>query len=184
MSMLSERERWRGAPRLRGDGRLAARRSRREDVDIVIVATTHDSLAQITLAAVEAGKHVWSRSRPPAAWPSSNADRGAARATRRREGRLQPPLPPRASKARELVAAGALGAAAVHSRPLRSRRPASATTASGAPTPPIGGRGAARPGRPLIDLSRWFLGPFTTSSWLLSIIACSISRSGENQKPL
>ncbi|HTW93881.1 MAG TPA: Gfo/Idh/MocA family oxidoreductase, partial [Tepidisphaeraceae bacterium] len=31
---------------------------RREDVDIVIVATTNDMLAEISLAAVEAGKHV------------------------------------------------------------------------------------------------------------------------------
>ncbi len=30
----------------------------RPDVDIVIVATTHDALAQVTLAAVKAGKHV------------------------------------------------------------------------------------------------------------------------------
>ena len=30
----------------------------RPDVDIVIVATTHDALAEIAHAAVEAGKHV------------------------------------------------------------------------------------------------------------------------------
>ena len=29
-----------------------------EDVDLCIIATQHDSLAEITLAAVEAGKHV------------------------------------------------------------------------------------------------------------------------------
>src|SRR5262245_19402185 len=31
---------------------------KRADVDLVIVATTHDALAKITLAAVSAGKHV------------------------------------------------------------------------------------------------------------------------------
>jgi predicted dehydrogenase len=82
----------------------------RGDVDIVIVATTHDWLAPITLAAVDAGKHVLVEK--PAARSAAELapviDAAGRRGVRVRVGfnhRYHPAL----QKARELVAAGAIG---------------------------------------------------------------------------
>ena len=67
----------------------------------VIVATTNDALAPVTLAAVQAGKHVLvekPRRRTRRSWSRSSP--GAEAGRRRRQGRLQPPLSPGASQAR------------------------------------------------------------------------------------
>lgn len=83
---------------------------RREDVAVVVVATTNDALAEISIAALEAGKHVLVEK--PAARNVAELDRviAAARASGRlvRVGfnhRYHPAL----RKARELFDAGALG---------------------------------------------------------------------------
>jgi predicted dehydrogenase len=83
---------------------------RHPDVDIVIVATTNDSLAEITLAAVQAGKHVLVEK--PAARNTAEIEPviDAARKAKRlaRVGfnhRYHPAL----LKAQELIQAGALG---------------------------------------------------------------------------
>lgn len=82
----------------------------RDDVDMVIVATTNDALAEITLAAVQAGKHVL-------------VEKPAARTARELEPLMAAALTagvqvrvgfnhryhPALIKARELYAAGALG---------------------------------------------------------------------------
>ena len=92
-------------------------------MDIVVVATTNDALAEVTPAALDAGKHVLVE-KPAAAnvaelEPLLAAAR--ARASRVRVGfnhRYHPAL----QKAREIVDSGALGAADVRPRPLRPRR--------------------------------------------------------------
>ena len=130
--------------------RLAARASRaarpsrdwraavtRPDVDVVIVATTNDALAPVTLAAVrgrqaragrEAGGPPRRRSSRP--WPRRPRER-----RRGREGRLQPPLPPRAARrpARCFDERRARPAD-VHPRRATATAAGSATTGSGAPT--------------------------------------------------
>ena len=82
----------------------------REDVDVVIVATTNDMLAPVTLAAIEAGKHVLVEK--PAARSADEVlpliEAAARRDVRVRVGfnhRYHPAL----LKARELVDSGALG---------------------------------------------------------------------------
>ena len=42
----------------------------RDDIDIVDICTPGDTHSEIALAALAAGKHVWSRSRWPTRWPS------------------------------------------------------------------------------------------------------------------
>ena len=82
----------------------------RADVDIVIVATTHNALAEITRAAVEAGKHVLVEK--PAARNTQELDPVIEAA--RRNGKLvrvgfNHRYHPALLKARELYEAGALG---------------------------------------------------------------------------
>lgn len=83
---------------------------RRDDVGIVVVATTNDALAEISIAALEAGKHVLVEK--PAARNVAELDRvvAAARAAGRRvrvgfNHRYHPAL----RKAREIFESGALG---------------------------------------------------------------------------
>jgi predicted dehydrogenase len=137
----------------------------RHDVEIVIVATTNDSLSSIACSALEAGKHVLVEK--PAARGVRELDKIIAAA--RRSGRLtrvgfNHRYHPAMRKARELYQAGVLGELMF----LRGRYG-------------HGGRVGyekewrANPGRSgggelldqgvhLIDLSRWFLGDFSEVS--------------------
>ncbi len=82
----------------------------RPDVDIVIVATSHDALAEITLAAVSAGKHVLVEK--PAARNAAELEPVIAAAREKsvlvRVG-FNHRCHPSFIKAREIVASGALG---------------------------------------------------------------------------
>jgi predicted dehydrogenase len=138
--------------------RLVARR----DVDVVVVSTTNDALAPITLAAVEAGKHVLVEK--PAA--RTAAELKPVMAAARRTGALvrvgfNHRFHPALRKARELVVTGALGPLMMvrgryghggrlgYDREWRAR-------------PDISGGGELiDQGVHLIDLARWFLGDFT-----------------------
>ena len=89
-----------------------------------LIATPHDQLAPIALAAVEAGRMCWSRSRR-AATPAEVAPLLAAADKHKRivkvgfNHRFHPAI----ARAKKLVDDGAVGAADVHSRPLRPWRP-------------------------------------------------------------
>ena len=132
------------------------------DVDIVIVATPHDSLAEITLAAIRAGKHVLVEK--PAARSAAELAPVVAEAERlgalvhvgfnHRHHRAF-------RKARELVDQGALGelmflrARYGHGGRLGYNKEWRAD-------PVISGGGELiDQGMHLIDLARWFLGDFT-----------------------
>jgi predicted dehydrogenase len=138
--------------------RLVARR----DVDVLIVAATNDALAPITLAAVEAGKHVLVEK--PAA--RSAAELKTIIVAARRTGALvrvgfNHRYHPALLKARELVTAGAVGPLMLvrgrygHGGRLGYEREWRAR-------PEISGGGELiDQGVHLIDLARWFLGDFT-----------------------
>ena len=134
----------------------------RSDVDIVIVATTNDALAPVTLAAVEAGKHVLVEK--PGARTSNELQPIVAAAARTgvrvRVGfnhRYHPAL----QKARELVDAGSLGPLMFvrgrygHGGRLGYEQEWRADPARS------GGGELIDQGVHLIDLARWFLGDFT-----------------------
>jgi len=133
----------------------------RPDVDIVIVATTNNVLAEITLAAVRAGKHVLVEK--PAARRAGELDPviAAVRETgaRVRVGfnhRYHPAL----RKARELFEAGALGEMMF----LRGRYGHGGRIGyekEWRANPELSGGGELLDqGVHLIDLARWFLGDF------------------------
>jgi predicted dehydrogenase len=131
----------------------------RSDVDVVIVATTHDSLAPVALAAARAGKHVLVE-KPAARRPSELAEVAAAARARGvvvRVGfnhRFHPAL----RRARAMVEEGAVGplmyvrgryghgGRAGYEREWRAR-------------PEVAGGGELLDqGVHLIDLARWFAG--------------------------
>ena len=132
------------------------------DVDVVIVATQHDTLAPITQAAVEAGKHVLVEK--PAA--RSLAELGPViAAAERREAKVHVGFNHRyhraMRKAREIFESGALGELMFvraryghggrvgYDKEWRAR-------------PEISGGGELMDQGPhLIDLARWFLGDFS-----------------------
>jgi len=131
------------------------------DVDAVIVATPHDALAEIALAAVEAGKHVLVEK--PGARFGSELGRLAAAAKRRKaivkvgfNHRFHPAL----RKAREIVDSGALGPLMF----IRARYGHGGRVGyekEWRAQPQISGGGELiDQGIHLIDLSRWFLGDF------------------------
>jgi predicted dehydrogenase len=135
----------------------------RPDVDIVVVATTNDALAAVTQAALDAGKHVLVEK--PAA--RSVAELEPLLVTARRRGlrvrvgfnhRYHPAL----QKARELVDSGALGPLMFvrgrygHGGRIGYDREWRANPALS------GGGELIDQGVHLIDLSRWFLGAFTS----------------------
>ena len=135
------------------------------DVAIVIVATTNDALAEISAFALEAGKDVLVEK--PAARRVDEIDRVAAAAAR--SGRLvrvgfNHRYHPALLKARELHASGALG----ESMFVRGRYGHGGRVGydrEWRADPAVSGGGELiDQGVHLIDLSRWFLGDFTTAS--------------------
>jgi predicted dehydrogenase len=141
------------------DWRAAAERS---DVDIVIAATTNDALVPVSLAAVEAGKHVLVEK--PAARNSKELEALIEAANRQKvrvrvgfNHRYHPAL----LKARELVDAGELGALMfVRGRYGHGGR--KGYDREWRADPALSGGGELMDqGVHLIDLSRWFLGDFT-----------------------
>lgn len=141
----------------------------RPDVEVVIVATTNNCLAPITLAAVEAGKHVLVEK--PAACRPEELDPVIAAATRNGccvEVGFNHRFHPAIQKAREIVESGALGPLTTvrgryghgghlgYDREWRS-------------DPHIAGGGQLiDQGVHLIDLSRWFLGDLTQISGFIA----------------
>jgi len=132
-------------------------------VDLVFVATLHDSLAAITRAAVEAGKHVLVEK--PGARSAAELEpvAAAARARNRRvrvgfNHRFHPAI----QKARRLIDDGAIGPLMF----LRARYGHGGRVGydrEWRANPALSGGGELiDQGVHLIDLSRWFLGPFTT----------------------
>lgn len=135
----------------------------RSDVDVVVVATTNDALTAIAAAALDAGKHVLVEK--PAARNVEELDSLIAAAARHQlrvrvgfNHRYHPAL----QKARELVDGGALGSLMFvrarygHGGRLGYEREWRADPALS------GGGELIDQGVHLIDLARWFLGPFTT----------------------
>jgi predicted dehydrogenase len=132
------------------------------EVDAVVVATTHDALAAVTLAAVKAGKHVLVEK--PAARSAKELGPVIAAAKKKRvivqvgfNHRFHPAL----QKARELVDSGTLGELMYvrgryghggrigYEKEWRANKKIS------------GGGELLDQGAHLIDLSRWFLGEFS-----------------------
>lgn len=135
----------------------------RPDVDIVVVATTNDALAPVTLAAVEAGKHVLVEK--PAGRSVAELEPVIAAAARTgalvRVGfnhRYHPAL----AKARQLVDDGAIGPLMfLRARYGHGGRPGYETEWRASPELAGGGE-LIDQGVHLIDLARWFLGEFTS----------------------
>jgi predicted dehydrogenase len=132
------------------------------DVDAVIVATTHDQLAAISLGAVEAGRHVLVEKPAGRNLAEVQAVAEAAAARRRvvKVGfnhRFHPAL----LKAREIVDSGALGPLMfIRGRYGHGGRPGMENEWRCRPELSGGGE-LIDQGSHLIDLSRWFLGDLT-----------------------
>ena len=145
--------------RLAADWREAVEAS---DVDAVVVSTSHDVLAPITRAAVEAGKHVLVE-KPAARRPGELA--GIAELARRTGSRVRigfnHRFHPALALAKQLVEQGELGelyyvrARYGHGGRLGYAREWRADAARS------GGGELVDQGVHLIDLSRWFLGDLT-----------------------
>lgn len=131
------------------------------EVEIVVVATLHDSLAEITLAAIEAGKHVLVEK--PAARNTAELE-PVMKAAERRGVKVRVGFNHRYHrsfrKARELFESGALGELMF----LRARYGHGGRLGydkEWRAKPEISGGGELIDQGPhLIDLSRWFLGEF------------------------
>ena len=134
----------------------------RKDIDAVVIATLHDSLAEITLAAVESGKHVLVE-KPAARNPAELAPVIAA------AKKLNPKVHigfnhryHRAlQKAKELIDSGAIGELMF----IRARYGHGARVGydkEWRSDPKLSGGGELIDQGPhVIDLSRWFMGEFT-----------------------
>ena len=135
----------------------------REDVDIVIVATTHDQLAPITLAALEAGKNVLVE-KPGA---RNAAEFAPVVELARKKGRtvkvgFNHRFHPALLRARQYVDQGALGDLMfVRGRYGHGGRVGYEKEWRAVPEISGGGE-LLDQGMHLIDLARWFLGDFTT----------------------
>lgn len=135
----------------------------RPDVDLVIVATTNESLAEVTQAALDAGKHVLVEK--PAARNVAEIEpliaAARARGLRVRVGfnhRYHPAL----QKAREIVASGELGPLMfIRGRYGHGGRVGYEKEWRANPARSGGGE-LIDQGVHLIDLAAWFLGPFTS----------------------
>ena len=136
---------------------------RHPDVHIVVVATTNDMLTEISVAALEAGRHVIVEK--PAARSVAELDRMITAAEQHRRyvrvgfnHRYHPSL----QKARELIDQGALGELMF----LRGRYGHGARVGydkEWRSNPALSGGGELiDQGIHLIDLSHWFLGEFTS----------------------
>ena len=138
---------------------------RRDDVDLVIVATTNDALVETSLAAVQAGKHVLVEK--PAARNVAELDVLIAAAAMQSENNIQVRVGfnhryhPALLKARELVDAGELGELMfVRGRYGHGGR--KGYDREWRANPALSGGGELiDQGVHLIDLSRWFLGNFS-----------------------
>jgi len=135
---------------------------KRADIDLVIVATTNDALAEISLAAVEAGKHVLVEK--PAARRSVELEKVVEAAKRNQvivkvgfNHRFHPGI----SKAKEIFDAGAVGELMF----IRGRYGHGGRVGyekEWRADPKISGGGELLDqGVHLIDLARWFAGEFT-----------------------
>jgi predicted dehydrogenase len=137
--------------------------------DIVVVATTHDRLAEISLAAVEAGCHVLVEK--PAARNAAELAPVIAAVERSRvvlkvgfNHRFHPAL----LKARQLVDSGTIGPLMyVRGRYGHGGRPGYEKEWRCVPAVSGGGE-LIDQGAHLIDLSRWFLGDFTEIQGMLA----------------
>lgn len=131
------------------------------EIEVVVIATPHDSLAEITLAAVEAGKHVLVE-KPAARTPAELEP--IMRAAERRGVKVHVGFNHRYHrafrKARELFEAGALGQLMF----IRARYGHGGRIGydqEWRAKPELSGGGELIDQGPhLIDLSRWFLGEF------------------------
>lgn len=132
-----------------------------QDVDIVIVSTTHDALAHITLAAISAGKHVLVEK--PAARNGAELDpvvEAAERADVLVRVGFNHRYHPAIRKAKELADAGALGELMyVRGRYGHGGRIGYEREWRANPERSGGGE-LIDQGVHLIDLARWFLGDF------------------------
>lgn len=133
----------------------------RQDVDIVIVSTTHDALAEVALAAISAGKHVLVEK--PGARRAAELDpliEAAERAHVLVRVGFNHRYHPATRRARELVASGALGELMyVRGRYGHGGRIGYDTEWRANPALSGGGE-VIDQGVHLIDLARWFLGDF------------------------
>jgi predicted dehydrogenase len=134
----------------------------RPDVDAVVVATTHDALPQVGLAALEAGKHVLIEK--PGARVAAELDPLIAAAARKglvaRVG-FNHRYHPAFRKARELVDEGALGPL-MYIRGRYGHGGRIGYDKEWRSVPALSGGGELiDQGMHLIDLSRWFLGDFS-----------------------
>jgi predicted dehydrogenase len=132
------------------------------EVDLVIVATLHDSLAEITLAAVEAGKHVLVEK--PAARTSDELEPVIA-ASAKRGVKVHVGFSHRyhraLRKAKEIVDAGEVGELMfIRARYGHGGRPGYDREWRADPALSGGGE-LIDQGPHLIDLARWFLGDFS-----------------------
>ena len=135
------------------------------EIDVVIVATLHDSLAAITLAAIKAGRHVLVEK--PAARSSKELEQVIAAAKEKGvkvhvgfNHRYHPAL----RKAREIVDSGVLGELMfIRARYGHGGRIGYEKEWRANPVLSGGGE-LIDQGSHLIDLSRWFLGDFTEVS--------------------
>ena len=133
----------------------------RDDVDIVVVATTNDMLAPISLAAIEAGKHVLVEK--PAGRSAAEIE-PLIEATKKRDVRVRVGFNhryhPALLQAREIVDSGALGDLMF----LRARYGHGGRIGydkEWRANPDLSGGGELiDQGVHVIDLSRWFLGDF------------------------
>jgi predicted dehydrogenase len=134
---------------------------RRQDVDIVIVSTTHDALAEVALAAISAGKHVLVEK--PGARRAVELDsliEAAERAHVLVRVGFNHRYHPATRAARELVASGALGEL-MYVRGRYGHGGRIGYDKEWRANPALSGGGELiDQGVHLIDLARWFLGDF------------------------